>query len=102
MNDPLYILRAENVAARRIGGELMIMSARDSSLFELNETAAILWDAADGATPLEEIVERDICAAYEVDGATALRDARELALQLAQRGILLVSAEPFARGGGTP
>lgn len=102
MNDPLYILRAENVAARRIGGELMIMSARDSSLFELNETAAILWDAADGATPLEEIVERDICAAYEVDAATALRDARELALQLAERGILLVSAEPFAHGGGMP
>lgn len=99
MNDSLYILRAENVAARRIGDELMIMSARDSSLFGLNETAAILWDAADGATPLREIVARDICTTFDVDAETALRDARELALQLSERGILQLSAEPIADRG---
>jgi hypothetical protein len=99
MSDSLYLLRAENVAARRIGDELMIMSARDSSLFSLNETAAILWDAADGHTELAEIVARDICPLFEVDAETALRDARELALQLAERGILQVSAEPIGDGG---
>ena len=78
------------------------MSARDSSLFELNETAAILWDAADGATPLEEIVERDICAAYEVDAATALRDARELALQLAEPRHLARVRRTLRTRGGTP
>ena len=98
MNDPLYLLRASNVAARRIGDELMIMFARDSSLFSLNETAALLWDAADGRTPLAEIVTRELCPRYDVDPATALRDATELAHGLAERGILQVGERPFAGG----
>ena len=95
MNDPLYLLRASNVAARRIGDELMIMSARDSALFSLNETAAILWNAADGATPLADIVTRDICPLFDIDADTALRDAREVVQGLAQHGILRVSPQPF-------
>lgn len=95
MNDSLYLLREDNVAARRIGDELMIMSARDSALFSLNETAAILWNAADGATPLADIVARDICPLFDIDPDTALRDAREVAQGLAQHGILRVSSQPF-------
>ena len=48
----LYVARNPRVAARMLGGEMMIMSARDSTLFTLNETASVLWQAADGATPL--------------------------------------------------
>lgn len=99
MSAPLFLLRSDNVAARRIGDELMIMFARDSSLFSLNETAALLWDAADGRTPLAEIVAREICPRYEVDAATALRDATELARGLAERGILQVCERPFADAG---
>jgi hypothetical protein len=93
-----YIARAPEVAARMIGGELMIMSSRTSSLFSLNETAALLWQAADGVTPLAEIVERQICGSYEVDAATALRDTQELAAQLADHGILRVSGQPMEQG----
>lgn len=95
MSDPLYILREEKVAARRVGDELMIMSSRDSALFSLNQSAAILWDAADGVTPLAEIVARDICQVFDIDADTALRDARESAEGLAKHGILRVSAHPF-------
>lgn len=95
MSDSLYLQREDKVAARRIGDDLMIMSARDSALFSLNETAAILWDAADGVTPLAMIVARDICPLFEVDADTALRDAREIAEGLAQHGILRVSPHPF-------
>ena len=67
MNEaPLYLLREHNVAARRIGDELMIMSAKDSALFSLNETAAILWEAADGNTALADIVARGIVAPAEL------------------------------------
>jgi hypothetical protein len=90
-----YIARAGQVAARMIGDELMIMSFRDSSLFSLNATAALLWNAADGATPLAEIVERDLCAAFDVDPATALADAHELALELAKHGIFTLSETPI-------
>ena len=34
---------AKEVAARMMGGEMMIMSARDSTLFNLNETASAIW-----------------------------------------------------------
>ena len=92
---PVYIARVKEVAARSIGGEMMIMSARDSMLFSLNETATAIWQAADGATPLAELVQRSVCARFEVDAATALRDAEELVEGLAQHGILKVSNLPI-------
>ena len=49
----VYIARRKQVAARMLGGEMMIMSARDSTLFSLNETASAIWQAADGSTPLD-------------------------------------------------
>ncbi len=91
-----YVARATNVAARMIGGEMMIMSGADSSLYSLNETASILWQAADGVTPLAQIVERHICAEYAVDPATALHDAEELSEELARQGILQVSDAPLS------
>ena len=96
MADNLYIKRSDDVAARMIGDELMIMSARDSSLYSLNETAALLWQSADGLTPLSEIVERQICAGFEVDPVTAMQDAKEVVADLAQRGILSLSTAPAA------
>jgi hypothetical protein len=96
-----YIARASNVAARLIGDEMMIMSGLDSSLYSLNATASILWQAADGVTPLARIVETRICSAFDVDAAAALRDAVELAEELARQGILVLSDAPV-RAPGTP
>lgn len=95
MSADCFVARSPDVAARMIGGETMIMSGLDSSLFSLNETASILWEAADGVTPLGEIVRDRICAHFDIDVDTALRDARELAEELAQRGILRVSDGPI-------
>lgn len=95
MSTQRYVSRASNVAARMVGGEVMIMSGLDSSLYSLNETASILWQAADGVTPLAQMVERHICAAYEVDPASALRDAEEMAEELARQGILVLSDTPL-------
>jgi len=47
-----YIARSSAIAARLIGGEMMIMSAVDSTFFTLNEVATLIWQAADGRTPL--------------------------------------------------
>lgn len=96
MNKPTYIARATDVAARMIGDELMIMSGKNSSLFSLNETAAMLWQAADGITPLDDIVEQKLCAEFDIDVATAMRDAEEMVLQLSQFGILQVSEQPLS------
>jgi len=92
----LYLARNPRVAARSLDGEMMIMSGRDSTLFTLNKTATILWQAADGATPLEQIVEQKICTEFEVEPGEALKDAEALARDLAGHGILQISEEPIA------
>ncbi len=99
MNRNRYVVRATNVAARMIGGEMMIMSGLDSSLYSLNETASVLWQAADGVTPLAQIVEEHICKEFEVDSTIALRDAEELTEDLARHGILLLSDFPLSESG---
>jgi hypothetical protein len=91
----LYVARSPRVAARVLDGEMMIMSSRDSTLFTLNKTATIIWQAADGATPLEEIVERRICPEFEVEPTEALHDAETMARELAGHGILEVSEQPI-------
>lgn len=94
----LYMARNPRVAARSLDGEMMIMSGRDSTLFTLNKTATILWEAADGATPLEQIVQQKICTEFEVETGEALRDAEALARDLASHGILQISSEPIVGG----
>jgi len=90
-----YIARSSAVAARRLGDEMVIMSALDSTLFSLNDVGAMLWEAADGRTALDRIVRERVCTSFHVDAATALRDAEEFVRELAARGVLLVSGEPI-------
>lgn len=91
----LYMARNPRAAARSLDGEMMIMSGRDSTLFTLNKTATILWLSADGATPLDEIVEKKICTEFEVEPAEALADAETLARELASHEILQISEAPI-------
>lgn len=95
MNRKQYIARSSEIAARRLGDEMMIMSAQDSTLFTLNPVATAIWEAADGATSLDEIVQRRVCTAFKVEPGVALRDAVALAERLAEHGILLLSDAPF-------
>ncbi len=97
MSKKVYVARSPRIAARMLGEEMLVMSGQGSTLFTLNPTATILWQAADGATPLDEIVERRICSEFEVQPEEAKRDAEVLAAELAGHGILLISDEPIAR-----
>jgi hypothetical protein len=94
MSCNLYVARSPSVAARKLGNEMMIMSGLDSTLFTLDEVATIIWEAADGSIPLEEIVGSKICAQFEIERGEALLDATELVQGLAGHGILLLSSEP--------
>jgi hypothetical protein len=89
-----YILRSKTVAARVLGGEMMIMSAVDSRLFSLSDVATVIWEAADGRTPLSEIVTKRVCAQFDVPADVAYRDAEQLVEALASRGILSISNQP--------
>ncbi|HYL16182.1 MAG TPA: PqqD family protein [Terriglobales bacterium] len=90
-----YIARSSAIAARMLGGEMMVMSAVDSTFFTLNEVATAIWQAADGHTPLSEIVADKVCEEFDVDPAVAERDAEQFVEELSHHGILLVSERPI-------
>lgn len=90
-----FIARSPAIAARVMGGEMMIMSAADSTFFSLNEVATLIFQAADGQTPLAEIIEKRVCAEFEVEPDEARRDAEYFVTELSKHGILLVSDKPI-------
>jgi hypothetical protein len=90
-----YILRSPAIAARMLGGEMMIMSVRDSTFFTFDQVATAIWQAADGQTPLSEIIAKKICAEFDVSLETAVRDAEDFTQELAGHGILMVSDQPI-------
>jgi hypothetical protein len=96
-----YIAKSTAIAARMLGGEMMIMSAVDSTFFTLNEVATAIWQAADGRTPLSEIVA-GIAREYEVEPEVAGRDAEQFVNDLSQHGILMVSDCPFEGSSSAP
>jgi hypothetical protein len=101
MKNYRYVARSKSIAARALGDETMVMSATDSTLFTLNEVASVIWAAADGVTPLDEIVAKKICAQYDIAPEIALRDAEALVENLAEHGILLLSDQPLAQNGNS-
>ncbi len=99
MNEKCYVARSRAIAARALGDETMVMSATSSTLFTLDHMATLIWEAADGLTPLDEIVTDKVCKQYDVTPDVALRDAHALVEQLAEHGLLLLSHQPITEPG---
>lgn len=74
---------------------MMIMSAVDSTFFTLNEVGTMIWQAADGQTPLSQIVSHKICTEFEVSPEEAKRDVEQFVTELSQHGILRLSDQPI-------
>jgi coenzyme PQQ synthesis protein D (PqqD) len=97
-----YIAKSSAIASRLLGGEMMIMSAVDSTFFTLNPVATVIWQAADGRTPLSEIVACQVCTEFEVDPETARRDVERFVEELSGHGILLVSEHSIPDSATSP
>jgi hypothetical protein len=91
----IYIARSSAIAARVLAGEMMVMNSADSTFFTLNEVATAIFRAADGRTPLREIVRDRICEQFDVDPEQAQADAEQFVAELSGHGILLVSDQPL-------
>ncbi len=91
-----YIARSSAIAARMLAGEMMVMNSTDSTFFTLNEVATAIWQAADGRTPLREIVRSQVCEQFDIDAEQAESDAQQFVTELSQHGILLVSDQPMS------
>ncbi len=91
-----YIAKSSAIASRVLGDELIIMSALDSTLFSINSAGTIIWEAADGCTPLSRIVEEKLCSEFDVSLEQAYVDVVQFVNALAEHGILVVSDRPIA------
>ena len=98
----LYVARSTAIAARLLGDEVIVMSARDSTLFTLNPVATEIWEGADGQTSLAEIIAQRVCPKFDVDFDTAHRDAQTFVEELAGHGVLLVSDQPITPVPASP
>jgi len=91
--DVLSLYRhAGDVVMRRVGREALLVPVRNragdlDSIFTLNETAILLWEALDGQTPLERVIDR-LCSDYDVDRERAAADAGEIVRTLLDAGLL--------------
>ena len=85
----------KTMLARALAGEMMVMNSADSTFFTLNEVATTIFQAADGQTPLRDIVRNRICEEFDIDPEEAQADARKFVTELSGHGILLVSNQPL-------
>lgn len=93
-----YIARSTTIAARMLAGEMMVMNSVNSTFFTLNEVATAIWQAADGRTPLRQIVRDTVCEQFDVTPEEAIADAEHFVAELSSHGILLVSDHPLPVG----
>jgi hypothetical protein len=91
----IYIARSSAIAARALAGEMMVMNSADSTFFTLNEVATTIFQAADGRTPLSDIVRDRVCEQFDVEPAQAQADAEQFVAELSSHGIILVSPQPL-------
>jgi len=92
----MYLSQSADIAARTLGDDTLIMSTLDSTIFVLNSVGTAIWNAADGRTPLSQIVHDRVCSEFEVTDEEAYADAREFIGQLAEHGILRITQEPVS------
>jgi Coenzyme PQQ synthesis protein D (PqqD) len=97
MNNKRYVARSTAIASRVLGDETMVMSAVSSTLFTLDEVATVIWESADGVTPLEDIVTNKICTQYDIAPEIALKDAEGLVEGLAKHGLMVLSDTPITQ-----
>ena len=95
MKSNVYMTRSPAAISLRLRDTFLVMFAPNSTLFELNETASLIWEAADGVTSLDQVVTGKICNSFEVEPEAALLDAEAVVKNLAAGGVLLISDRPM-------
>ncbi|MCL6449688.1 MAG: PqqD family protein [Acetobacteraceae bacterium] len=88
------LTRTERIRWTNVGDDIVLMDPENESYYQLNATAAVVWELADSKSTVADMV-REICAGFECDPATAEADVKELIGVLLERGLVQLS-------GGTP
>ena len=84
-----YPKKRNDVNARSVDLEIVVLDRHNGSIHQLNQTASFVWEQCDGESSLEEIAAR-MAEAFEVDFSTAMSDVRNMIQQLHDIGLLKV------------
>lgn len=84
-------IRTQNLPWRQIDGRAVIVQPARGRVHDLNPTATLLWERADGKASLDEIA-RAMSENFEVEFAEARADAREFYSALEGHGLIRWSA----------
>ena len=79
--------RNDRVVWQNVGDEVVIAEREGNIIRILNETAAFIWDLADGTTRMEDIIPR-VCDRFEVTSEQAMVDVTEFCQELSQAGLI--------------
>ena len=88
-----YVTRNVRTAWRVYDGQAVILLATDSTLNTLNAVGTLIWESADGQTPVRDIIDR-LCETFDVEPVRAERDSAAFIEKLCQRGLLTLSDTP--------
>jgi len=77
----------EDAAWRMVDDECIIVMPETAQATVLNPVAARIWELMDGKRSLGQIVET-IVSEYDVDSATAEKDASDFVNELTTRGLM--------------
>jgi hypothetical protein len=91
-----YISRVEkNVVWAKLKEIIIIIAIKqaEEKVFKLNKTASYLWEHCDGKKTAAELIKK-LCAEFDVDEATALKDALEFIEKMQNKQLLSLSTVP--------
>lgn len=80
--------KRSDVGEGEVDGALLLFSATERRLHQLNPTAAAIWRAVDDTRTVADVVDA-VAAAYDVDSPTIEPDVCEVLLRLRDGGLLL-------------
>ena len=84
------VVTSDDVVAREVAGETVLLNLATGTYFGLNEVGGRIWQLLDGeGCSLAEVVER-LQAEFEVSDEDARADVLELAGNLAENGLLQI------------
>ncbi|MGO8871769.1 MAG: PqqD family protein [Acidimicrobiales bacterium] len=80
--------RRDRVMMQQVEGDSVLLDIDTGEYFSLNEVGGRVWELCDGTRSVESIADA-ICTEYDVERATAMRDADELLADLAGAGLVV-------------
>jgi GGDEF domain-containing protein len=87
------VIQAEDVIARCVGDEMVVLKFNADFAHVLNTTAAAIWELCDGKHSLDEIANR-ICERFEVSFEQAREDIEQIIGRFIKVGIVNGSVAP--------